>query len=311
MLRDIQDETRGRWPGIFSALGIDVGFSGKHTACPICGPGSNGDRFRMDDKDGEGTWICNLCGAGKGVELVKKVMGVDFKEAVKVIRTVLGVADISKPQKEATISKETLRKIYIESKEITKRDLVSKYLKNRGLSITSEILRYSPKCYEPESHMKIPAMLAVFSAPDSKAITMHRTYLTSSGEKAKIKSPKKVLPALQPLRGGAIRLFQPINGVIAVAEGIETALAVSELKEIPCWSTLSSSLMQGFEPPKGIKHLMIFGDNDKNFAGQKAAYTLANRQAEKVNVQVYIPPKSGDWLDVLNERRQNALVGRR
>jgi len=63
--------------------------------------------------------------------------------------------------------------------------------------------------------------------------------------------------------------------------------------------------MESFEPPAGIKRVHVFGDNDPNFAGQKAAFVLAHRlvrDLEDVEVEVSIPSAPGvDWLDVLNQ----------
>ena len=294
----IKQETNSRWPGICAALGIEIGESGKHTACPICGPGKNSHRFRFDDKEGEGTWICTQCGAGDGISLVMKVLNLDFKEAVREIRKVIGTANVSKPQKEKTISKELLRKIYTESRPVSLGDPVFQYLHGRGLRVTSDKLRYHPTCYEPETHTKMPAMLATFTAQDGTAITMHRTFLTKYGNKANIKNPKKVLPSLQDMAGGSIRLFEPRDGIIGVAEGIETALAVHQSTNMPMWSLVSSSLMAAFEPPTGIKTVLIFADNDLNFIGAKSAYILANRLVNKgLCVEVHIPKSKGDYLD--------------
>ena len=63
-----------------------------------------------------------------------------------------------------------------------------------------------------------------------------------------------------------------------------------------------------FEPPEIVRKLTIFGDNDRNYRGQKAAYVLANRLAvdkhREISVEVLLPPTPGqDWLDVLNSRR--------
>jgi putative DNA primase/helicase len=59
--------------------------------------------------------------------------------------------------------------------------------------------------------------------------------------------------------------------------------------------------MEGFAPPAGVRRLVIFGDNDASFAGQKAAYALAHRLHRELPVDVRIPPDAGtDWLDVLN-----------
>jgi len=301
---DIKALTNGKWPGIMQALGIDVGRSNEHKSCPICKDGK--DRFRFDDH-GVGSWYCNQCSpkhAGDGFDLVMKVLNIDFKTAVEEIKKVMGTAPMEKQQPEVKMTKELMRKIYLESRLVESGDPVSLYLRNRGLSVMSNKLRYHPAGYEPETHTKMPTMLATYALPDSTAITMHRTFLTSHGNKADIVNPKKVLPALQEMRGGAIRLFEPKDGLIAIAEGIETALAVTELTDIPCWSAVSAALLEGFEPPKGIKYVMIFSDNDKSFTGQKAAYALANRLTvqNKLTVEVHLPTQTGDWLDELNRK---------
>ena len=57
----------GRWGYILPALGMPEEFlKDKHGACPMCG---GKDRFRYDNKQGRGTWICNQCGAGDGYSL--------------------------------------------------------------------------------------------------------------------------------------------------------------------------------------------------------------------------------------------------
>jgi putative DNA primase/helicase len=70
-----------------------------------------------------------------------------------------------------------------------------------------------------------------------------------------------------PLAGAAIRLT-PVSRTLGIAEGIETALAASELFEVPVWSCISTTGIESFEPPEGAEHIVIFADNDENFAGQ-------------------------------------------
>ena len=68
--------------------------------------------------------------------------------------------------------------------------------------------------------------------------------------------------------------------------------------------------MEGFVPPKGVRELIICGDNDRNFTGQKSAYLLANRLAVKNNfpIEVRIPQTVGfDWLDVLVANRKSEV----
>ena len=59
----------GQWPVILPALGIALQPNGKPQPCPTCG---GKDRFRFDNQDGRGTWFCNQCGAGDGLNLVEK-----------------------------------------------------------------------------------------------------------------------------------------------------------------------------------------------------------------------------------------------
>jgi putative DNA primase/helicase len=96
-----------------------------------------------------------------------------------------------------------------------------------------------------------------------------------------------------------------LTGTLGVAEGIETALAawVLDGKIFPVWSCINAGQLEKFEPPEGTKNLAIFGDNDKTFTGQAAAYALAKRlsnRANPVRCSVLIPTVEGwDWNDKL------------
>lgn len=79
---------------IFPAAGISFTKAAhQHQACPMCG-GSN--RFRCDDKRGEGTWICSQCGAGNGFMLVEQYTGLDVYETNKLIAGAIGLDATSK-----------------------------------------------------------------------------------------------------------------------------------------------------------------------------------------------------------------------
>ncbi|HDG1668292.1 TPA: DUF927 domain-containing protein [Kluyvera ascorbata] len=88
MIRQVSDAAVGRWPDILSLMGIDVPASPRaQVACPACG---GKDRFRFDD-DGRGAHFCNNCGAGDGLELVKKVNSCDATRAAQLVADVLGI----------------------------------------------------------------------------------------------------------------------------------------------------------------------------------------------------------------------------
>ncbi|MDN5619454.1 MAG: hypothetical protein L0G63_03270 [Psychrobacter sp.] len=74
---------------IFPAAGISFTKPAhQHQACPMCG---GSDRFRCDDKRGEGTWICSQCGAGNGFMLVQQFTGLDVYETNKLIAGAIGL----------------------------------------------------------------------------------------------------------------------------------------------------------------------------------------------------------------------------
>lgn len=74
---------------IFPAAGISFTKAAhQHQACPMCG---GSDRFRCDDKRGEGTWICSQCGAGNGFTLVQQYTGLDVYDTNKLIAGAIGL----------------------------------------------------------------------------------------------------------------------------------------------------------------------------------------------------------------------------
>lgn len=287
------DRARGKWREILPLLGIDPKFLvNKHGPCPLCG---GVDRFRFDDKEGAGTFYCNQCGAGSGVTLLRKKHGWDHKTACDEIDKIIG-AGVPEPRptkKENPANKRAaLDRIIAGS---TDPSIVRAYLSERGLKVVPPVLMGHPSLpYRPEG--SYPAMVAPVTGPDGSLQSLHRTYLGDVPEK------KKLTPCVETIKGGAVRLFE-VKERMGVAEGIETAIACSEIFKIRTWAALSANNLAAFQPPEGIKRLLIFADHDTNFVGQKAAYDLAHRLAKDIpDISVKIPLLPGDWLDVLNER---------
>lgn len=90
---------------------------------------------------------------------------------------------------------------------------------------------------------------------------------------------------------------------LGIAEGIETAISAYAIFGIPTWAAISANMLEKWEPPKIVKKVYIFGDNDHNFIGQLAAYRLAYRLRQNEGfeaVRVLIPNVTGaDWNDML------------
>jgi putative DNA primase/helicase len=92
----------------------------------------------------------------------------------------------------------------------------------------------------------------------------------------------------------------PSGDTLGIAEGIETALAASQLFHLPVWACLNAGLLQKWEPPKTVKRVVIFADNDPSYAGQAAAYGLAYKLQSAFDVEVRTPDNPGDdWNDIL------------
>ncbi|RSA35509.1 TOPRIM and DUF927 domain-containing protein [Enterobacter hormaechei] len=88
LIREVTTAAAGNWPYVLAGLSIDVPDSSRrHAPCPACG---GTDRFRFDD-NGRGSFICNQCGAGDGLDLIKKVNNCDTTEAAQLAADVLGI----------------------------------------------------------------------------------------------------------------------------------------------------------------------------------------------------------------------------
>jgi putative DNA primase/helicase len=292
----IGDLCVGRWESILTSLGIAPEFlSKKHGPCPLCG---GKDRWRFDNKDGRGTWFCSNDGAGDGFALIQKLNGWSFVQAAREVERVLGVSKQDGPRQEFSDEQKraALKRAWTESKPVTQGDPVWAYLNRRtGIETVSSAIRYHPNLRYDATH-SFPAMLATVTMPDGKASTMHRTWLDGNGGKAPVGEPKKVMAGT--IKTGAIRLTE-VYECLGIAEGIETALRASVRFDVPTWAAISAGGMRDWEVPEGVKHVIVFGDNDANYTGQSAAFALANRLAlSGLTTEIFIPEKVGtDWAD--------------
>src|SRR2546428_7387491 len=147
-------------------------------------------------------------------------------------------------------------------------------------------------------------MVAKVRDLSGKPITLHRTYLDpTTADKAPVESPKKLMTS--GINGAAIHLCEP-SEVLALAEGIETALAVHQLDGLPIWSTIDAGNMARVLLPEMVRKVYIYADHDTTYTGQAAAYALAHRLVvkEKRQVEIRVPKNPGDWLDVLLTKRR-------
>jgi putative DNA primase/helicase len=224
LMQKISETARGRWHGILPQLGISAKLlRNRHGPCPMCG---GKDRFRFDNRDGNGTWICNKCGSGDGAELVKRVKGVEFKEAAKMIEGVAGtVANRPNPLPNV-VDMVKLNRVWNEAKPITLGDDVGQYLYNR-----CGIERNFPHCLRV---WKRSTMIALVTDAKGDPASLQRIRISDG------RSISKVLMAGRLPDCVSIKFHKPSPQGLGIAEGIETALSASVLFNVPVWATACS-----------------------------------------------------------------------
>lgn len=303
---DVFEAARGRWQGILGQWLTERTVRGLHGPCPTC---QGRDRWRLDDKFGRGNSFCSHCGSRDGISLVMDLQGMDFKSACDWVLGQVGrVRRVVEPaQKKSTEDlKADLKRVWGGGVAVTEGDPVWLYLTRRcGIVTPPSGIRYHPELdywHEDGSKTTHPAMLASVMDSTGRCLSVHRTYLTSAGEKAAVKTARKLMPPSDRLHNVAIRLAPVSDSWLAVAEGVETALAYSTLWGVPCWSTVSAGLLESFNPPDGVTLLTIAGDNDRSFTGQASAFRLAKRLVQErpeIEVRVHLP--IGEWSDFADD----------
>ena len=292
------ERARGRWREILPLFGIDTRFlQNRHGPCPLCG---RKDRFRFDDRDGSGSYYCNQCGPGSGLLLIRKLRDGDHKTACDEVDNIISSkradAKVSLPRGNPEIRRRAIERLLAEARHP---DVLIAYLKRRGLNVTSPVLRGHWRCpyYDADRNLvgMFPAVIAPISGPDGSLQSVERIYTA-----ADLDPRKKVMPPVDTIKGGAVRLFE-VGDELGLAEGVENACAAYELFGIPTWAALCENGLKTFVVPVGVAGVHIFADNDANYVGQEAAYTLARRVSrEGLAAEVHIPPEvDTDWLDVL------------
>jgi putative DNA primase/helicase len=302
------ERARGRWREILPQFGIETRFlKNSPGPCPLCG---GKDRYRFDDKDGAGWHYCNQCGPGPGLMLIRKKHGWDHATACAEVDKIIGRGPPQQNGPAATTDdgKEKARRLARLKRALAEADdprVVDAFLRQRGLTVVSSVLRghRAHPYYDDERRLfgRFPAVLAPILSPEGVIICVTALYCALAPEPR-----KKNMPRVETINGGAVRLHEPENGRLGVAEGIATALAARQLFGVPTWAALSATGLKTFVPPPGIERITIFADNDKNHVGPAAAYDLAQRlERSGIAAEVRMPTVSGhDFADLLPQPKE-------
>lgn len=309
----ILDRSLGHYESILLSAGADKAMLQKNRACPWCG---GEDRFSYTDKFGKGDCYCRQCGYHNGIDLLMLLKHFNYGDALRYIASFLNLplheeSSVRLSQKKPRAL--PVDEIWASAHPISPEDSAFAYLRSRCImgEIPSSLkaldaLRYAQMSEEEGTWESAfyEGMIAEIVNSDGQRVNLHRTYL-KGGRKAPVKNVKKVLS--HDVSGCAIRLGAiREDGVLGLAEGIETALSASELFGVPVWSVIAAFNFKNFFPPKGVRKLILFADSDANFVGQREAFSAAaelRRRYPELGIEVRFPDAVGcDWNDVLLAR---------
>lgn len=292
----------GRWPQLLPALGINVASNGHHSACPVCG---GKDRFRFDNQAGRGTWICNNCGAGDGLNLVAKTLDITTKEAAVKVAEILGeVQPLPVHHDNAAIQqqKDDARQKAAEQAKVLMNTALTAagnaYLEKKGwadkeaLTLQGDGLRVGG--------IEFTAGDLVIPLYDLSDNLVNAQLINGSGE-------KRMLAGGQ-VTGAAYHFEGNGSTVIWMAEGYATGLTIHALTGETVYVALSANNFPHLAKCLREKYpdavLLMAADNDENGTGQKKAKEAANL----VSGKVALPLIAGDWNDVfMQEGRDNTV----
>ncbi|MBC8901603.1 DUF927 domain-containing protein [Klebsiella pneumoniae] len=307
LIREVTLAAADRWPTVLAGLHIDVPDSSRrHAPCPACG---GSDRFRFDD-GGRGSFICNQCGAGDGLDLIKRVNNCDTTEAAQLAADVLGIDYRTVKQDEATASqkREQMKAESQQREQERQRRKLAEIEQRRGLFV-SHWQGLAETAFEGESEYLMNKGLVGFTFPvlpdgslllglvdESGTVTAAQT-ITQQGEKRLLAGSAK--------RGA----YHAVNAAdapqsVLIAEGLATALSVHLIR--PEALTVCAIDAGNLQPVAQAMHqrypnaqIIIAADNDIKPGEPNTGKDAAEKAAKAVSGWVALPPtvKKADWND--------------
>ena len=281
-ISEITAQAVDKWDYIFHSLGIEVG-NGKHCPCPMCG---GKDRFRFDNQNGRGTYICNQCGSGDGLELMKHYYHCDAKEASIKLAECLNLPNHSNQIREKTVFKKVE---YLLSKTTLGQ---SEYLTKKGLIFDLPLLD-NGRIFAPILNLHNEYAGGQFIEPDGS-----KHLMKSSSKKGAFILVGSILSKPEEVCAKLLA-----HNEIIICEGLATGISIAEFRH---QSIVISAIDAGnlIHVAKAIRELnamtkiIVAGDNDigndKNTGKEKAIET-----AQAVNGYYSIPDTDfkADWDD--------------
>lgn len=307
---DVASAACGHWPTLLADLGIDTPHRGKHGPCPVCG---GKDRFRFDNKEGRGTWICSQCGAGDGLDLVCKVMGKAPKEAVRLITPLMGMAaggldpaerERIRLQQQAKVQQERKRSEQQRQKAACRAAAIIRdceqgktpYLTNKGFADRISAVNRVHISVGGENY---PAGSPVIPLTNEAGELVNVQLIGHDGSKRYLTGGQKA-GAFHWIKGGEL---------IAIVEGYATGLSVHLATGATVYCAMDCGNLATVAAIARRKHpearILLCGDNDTNTKGNPGK-AKAEQAAATVGGLVALPLVAGDWNDYHQTHGLNA-----
>lgn len=299
---DVAAAACGHWPELLAAVGIDIPRRGKHGPCPACG---GKDRFRLDDKGGRGTWICNQCGNGDGLDLLVRVTGKSTKEAAELLAPLVGLsaggldpAERERIQRQQQAKTEQERQRAEQQRQKAARraaDIMadtgqgeSPYLERKGFgSHLSAVNRTLIR----EGDENFPAGSLVIPLTHEAGELLNVQLIRADGTKRYLHGGQKA-GAFHRIEGGEL---------VAVVEGYATGLSVhlaigaTVYCAMDCGNLAAVAQIARRQHPEA--RILLCGDNDEGTQGNPGK-AKSEQAAVAIGGLVALPPEfSGDWND--------------
>lgn len=196
--------------------------------------------------------------------------------------------------------REVARQIWSEAVPLA-RTLGAAYLEARACILPPREgdVRFHPRTFCSKASRNLPAIVCrVSTVVGNRGIGVHRIFLDPLGSDKAI-AKLRLGGADEPV---CIRLFPDdvVTTGLAIAEGVETALAAARLRS-PIWSTIDCNQLAAFPVLPGIDTLTIYADHDD--AGIRAAGECADRWTAAGRTVIGIAPArpGADLNDVVRE----------
>ncbi|HCI5439589.1 TOPRIM and DUF927 domain-containing protein [Enterobacter roggenkampii] len=300
LIREVTTAAAGNWPYVLAGLSIDVPDSSRrHAPCPACG---GTDRFRFDD-NGRGSFICNQCGAGDGLDLIKKVNNCDTTEAAQLAADVLGI-DYRAAQTDPAAASQRREQL-----EADRQQQAADDAEQRRATFARLYAGMRQSVAQGESDYLQSKGLTGFNYPVMSDGSLLLPLVDESGA---VVAAQTITPQgdKRLLTGSAKRgAYHAVNApeqpqTVIIAEGLATALSVHLMRPdaltvcaIDAGNLLPVAIQMRQQHPQ--TQIIIAADNDRLGDKPNTGTERAEKAASAVAGYVAVPPTDykADWND--------------